>query len=245
MNRFGTALAMGLFAVCANAGTINVTPSNMNGWSVENDEGTSSSFLTGPTGQPLGVGSFQANLGTPADSGGGVWLYTNAYSGLALSSITSLGLSTYDSSASSGQSFDIVVGLSNNDWLYFEPRYQGESDAVTLGSWQAWDSTASTVGWYDQVGAVYGPPLTSLSDYSSANEGVTVTSVGVQAGYLDPVWNGFVGNVDDFTITTNTEVNDAYNFDPDVATPEPSTWMSLGCGLLLVGLSVRYRLVKS
>jgi hypothetical protein len=242
MNRLGSVLAVGLFAFCANAGTINVTPSNMNGWTAENDGGTSSSFVAGPATAPLGTGSFQASLGTPTDSSAGVWLYTTAYDGLSLSSVTGLGLSTYESSASNGESFDIVLGLSNGDWLYFEPRYQGASDTVALDTWQSWSSSATTAGWYDQNNGIYGPPVESLATYADANAGVTIDSVGVQAGYLDPVWTGFVGDVDAFTITANGGINDTYNFDPNVATPEPSTWFSLGAGLLLVGFAVRRRI---
>jgi hypothetical protein len=250
MNRFGTALALGLFAVCANAGTINVTPSNMNGWSAENDEAnTNSGFVFGPTGQPLGVGSFWGSVQGPADSAGGVVLATGAYSSVLLSDVTGLSFSTYETSNTNGQSFDIVLYLTNanqtvSDSLFFEPRYQGDSDTVALNTWQNWSSTASTAGWYAESSGNYGngviaPPLESITAFEDANPGMYLTAVGVQAGYLDPVWQNFNGNVDAFGITTDTGINDLYNFDPDVATPEPSTWLSLGGGLLLVGFAMR------
>jgi len=199
----------------------------MNGWTAENDEGTSSSFVSGPVTAPLGVGSFQANLGSVPDDGAGVVLYTNAYSGLSLSDVTGLSFDTYESSASNGESFDIVLGLSNGDALFFEPRYQGSSDTVTLGDWQYWTAVAGS--WYSQFGF-----NGTLAGYEDANPGVELASIGVQAGYLNPLWTGFVGNVDGFSIQSSTGINDTYNFDPAVVTPEPTTWLSLGAGLLLV-----------
>jgi hypothetical protein len=145
------ALSLGLVA-SVRAGTVVVTPSNMNGWTLNSfddnanivNSGTydgTAAMVTGPATPPLGVGS--AHLATPVGNGdGAAAIATEQFDNTFLSTITALSYSTYDVT-NNGQQFpymaiSINTGTIDNsgdagatantlDTLFFEPPYQQPS----------------------------------------------------------------------------------------------------------------------
>jgi len=133
----------------SRADTVVVTPSNMNGWTLNSfdDNGNivssgpydgTAAMATGPATPPLGVGS--AHLATPVGAGdGAAAIATEGYDGTPLTAITALSYSTYDVT-NNGQQFPYMavsintgaVDLSGDagalanttDTLFFEPPYQ-------------------------------------------------------------------------------------------------------------------------
>jgi hypothetical protein len=131
---------------------MEVTPSNMNGWTLNSfdDNGTivnsgpydgTAAMATGPATPPLGVGS--AQLATPVGAGdGAAAIATGTYNGTPLSSITALSYWTYDVT-NNGQQFPYLAISVNTgdidnsgdagatadtaDTLFFEPPYQQPS----------------------------------------------------------------------------------------------------------------------
>jgi hypothetical protein len=127
--------------------TVNVTPSNMNEWTLNSFDGNgtivnsgpyygTAAMTTGPATPPIGTGS--AHLATPAGAAdGAAAIATESYDTTLLSSITSLSYSTYDVT-NNGQQFpylaiSIDTGAIDNsgngntnqlDTLFFEPPYQ-------------------------------------------------------------------------------------------------------------------------
>jgi hypothetical protein len=170
-----SALLAGRLAV---ADTVVVTPSNMNGWTLNSFDpdgnivnsgnyfGTAA-MATGPATPPLGVGS--AHLATPVGFGaGGAAIATLSYDGTLLSSITSLSYSTYDVT-NNGQQFPYLgIKINTNDpnpnhastdTLFFEPPYQqpstGNSALPDQGptvqdQWQSWNALVG--GFWDNNG---------------------------------------------------------------------------------------------
>ena len=68
----------------------------------------------------------------------------------------------------------------------------------------------------------------------------------MQAGAGAPPWNDFVGNVDDFYITTTATdsvaaVNDVVDFDPAPRHLEPATFRCRAAGLALFIAMSRFR----
>jgi hypothetical protein len=243
--QFGTWMAaavaaVGLMGGMAIADTVEVTPSNMNGWSFQSfdpnfnpvstgpDAGTGE-MTTGPAGQPLGTGS--AHLATnPGNGDGGVDLETNNLNGTALSALTSLSYSTYVT-ANNGQQFPyLIIGVSTtggttaDDFLEFEPPYDAVQ-ATALNTWQSWNTL--TGGWYDANGTLGSGPgsaVVSLSDLLNALPSTaTIADLGtlfpgfgginLQVGLASPGDN-FDANVDDFTLGTAAG-STSYDFDPD------------------------------
>lgn len=225
------------------------------------------SFVTGPGTAPLGVGSFQTNTGIDGNSYSGV--STDRYDGVALTAITGLGYQTYTQQNNSGQAFYMVLGLSNGDALFFEPVYQNgayeqadsngnimatptypnqcgsNANCVSLDTWQAWNTAEG--GWWSDDGdggaGSGGPPVITLADYAAQFPGVTIDGLYLQAGAGAPSWNNFIGNVDDFYISTNTGVNDVVDFDPSSApaVPEPASLALVAGGLLLAAATGKLR----
>lgn len=171
------AVATGI-AVCGFAPTtaiadsvIVVSPINMDGWAFVNRDGTTGdvktpttgSMVTGPGTPPAGTGS--ANLTLPTNNGGdSSALRGSGFAGIALTSISTLQYSTYDT-ANNGQQFPyfgLVVSANGGatvDTLFFEPPYQQPSTgnpalpdqgAPALNTWQTWN--ALTGAWWDNNG---------------------------------------------------------------------------------------------
>jgi len=151
---FICAVALSVLALGANArgATVEVTPSNMNGWTLNSfdDDGNivnngpyygTAAMVTGPATPPIGVGS--AHLATPVGAGdGAAAIATEQFDNTLLGSITALSYSTYDVT-NNGQQFpylaiSINTGAIDNtddagatantlDTLFFEPPYQQPS----------------------------------------------------------------------------------------------------------------------
>ena len=121
-------------------------------------------MAVGPATPPLGIGS--AHLATPVGAGdGAAAIATEQYDGTLLSSITSLGYSTYDVT-NNGQQFPYLAisinandGHGTTDTLFFEPPYQTpgagnpslpNQGATTMNTWQTWNALEG--GWWDNNG---------------------------------------------------------------------------------------------
>jgi hypothetical protein len=148
-----------------------VSPSDMGGWTFVNRDGntgdvktpTTGSMVNGPDTPPAGTGS--ANLTLPTNNGGdSSALRGSGFAGIALTSLTTLQYSTYDT-ANNGQQFPyfgLVVsadGGTTVDTLFFEPPYQTPSagnpslpdqGAPVQGQWQTWNALAGA--WWDNLG---------------------------------------------------------------------------------------------
>jgi len=259
------------WAIQAQATTVTVTPSDMQGWSFWSlnntytgpQPGSTGAMVTGPATPPLGVGS--AELSTAPNGGdGGVGLTTGAYDGTLFSSLGTLSYSTYDT-ANNGQQFpylainvDLNDGSGNQDTLFFEPPYQTpaaggptipDQGAPVMNEWQTWD--ASEGGWWDNndvLGTGGYDEVGFLSAFEALYPNATVADSDAPFGFIDGVTLQ-VGFAD-----TNTEtgyVDDfsvgstTYDFEPDVSSvPEPTTVIAGAFLLLPLGISVLRKLSK-
>ncbi|MFI5394004.1 MAG: right-handed parallel beta-helix repeat-containing protein [Candidatus Binatia bacterium] len=209
----------------AQASTVVVTPSNMNGWASFDDYGSgtgSFALVDGPGTAPLGRGSAQLTVDSIARWAVG----TLAYAGTRLDQITALSYDAYRTSGSSplavSLQFDIDYGLGLTTYqgrLVFEPYLSG---SPATGAWQSWDARAGT--WYSSrapynAACSMASPCTwaqVLSNWPNAAlrlPGVLLFKAG------GPWTGGFDGNVDAFTITT-TSGSTTYDFEPCVSAPE-------------------------
>lgn len=144
----GAASALTLASHARADSTVEVTPSNMNGWAFQSFDNNfnpvnsgpyaaTGAMVTGPPGQPLGTGS--AHIATNTLAGDGAELIqTNNFNGTPLSALTSL--SYWANMANNGpvnnQQFPyLTVAIStdgnpidpsgsNLDFITFEPPYQ-------------------------------------------------------------------------------------------------------------------------
>jgi hypothetical protein len=139
------------------SGTVVVTPFNMRGWVLVDDQHDSACtdatvcrFVSGPGAAPDGTGS--AELATPS-AGDGYALILPDYAGTRLDAITTLNYWTYRQSADAGNNLAIALQF-NVDYdladeatgfvgrLVFEP-YQGNSGTVVQNQWQSWNGGQS------------------------------------------------------------------------------------------------------
>jgi hypothetical protein len=170
------------------------------------------------------------------------------YAGTKLSDLTALSYSTYvQQFGSGGQAPYLIlnIDLDNNgtidDQLFFEPVYQsgtystvdpsitipdqcpGVTNCVALNTWQTWNALAG--GWWSLNAATFGPPLTTIEQYVADNPDATIVNstsgaggVRIVAGFGEGAWNGFIGNVDAFTIGVSA-CNTTFNFEPQIGPP--------------------------
>ena len=115
-------------------------------------------MVTGPDTPPLGTGSANLATGNGVTGGEGAEILSNSgYAGTALSSLTALSYSTYDT-LNNGQQFpylslEISLGTTikgnSYDQLFFEPPYQTATTgnpslpnqgATALNTWQSWNA---------------------------------------------------------------------------------------------------------
>jgi hypothetical protein len=244
---------------------VNVTPSNMHGWTLNSfdDNGSivtsgpyagTAQMVTGPAIPPLGTGS--AHLATPVGFGdGAAAIATESFDGRALSSITSLSYSAYDVT-NNGQQFpylavSVATGDPNNptDTLFFEPPYQtpstGNSSLADQGDtvqnvWQTWNAYVG--GFWDNNGvAGPGTGVEPLSAFLAAYPDATIASSGFPGLGGIALQVGFGSNGE----TEDGYVDDFsigfggsvtdYNFDPS-GVPLPST--AWACGVLMAAVAV-------
>ncbi len=150
--------------------TVNVTPSNMNGWTFNSFDGGFNLVATGtnlsgsgysgtaqmvngpggPPSQPDGPGA--AYLATNATYGDGAeTIATNVFNGTLLSSITTLNYWANMTTNNGSQFPYLIIGISTtgsstaDDFLEFEPPYSSQQTEV-LNTWQSWDTLQG--GWY-------------------------------------------------------------------------------------------------
>jgi hypothetical protein len=230
------ALALsGLVTLAASSNTLTVTPANLQGWLIDGDPGTSVTFVDGPATPPLGSGSVEMRI--PADGD----LFTNlrhpGYAGKRLDSLTTLSYSTYVQRNLSGQAPYLILNLDNDgdgltdDLLFFEPVYQNgqysgdavpnqcgaNSNCVVPGQWQTWNALKG--GWWSANDGNGGPPLHSIAGYLALYPNATIVNredgkggVRIAAGGGAGAWDGFIGNVDAFTIASGGN-STTYNFE--------------------------------
>ena len=270
-------LVIGVTALLANSAfaDVDVTPSNMHGWSfltTDNNgdpqpgNGNTAQMVTGPGTPPLGVGS--AQLATASGQGDtSSQILTSQYNGTSVSSLTSLGYSTYDT-VNNGQQFPYLklsinttgVGGAGNidDALFFEPPYQTpgtgnpslpDQGPTVMSQWQSWN--AFTGGWWNNNGD-FNPGTTegsmlgvdSISAYLALYPNATIEGVSLRVGYASPTDN-FNGYVDGFTIgISGTSTTSDFEPDPVSAVPEPSTIIAGASMLLPFGASALRMLRK-
>lgn len=239
--------------------TVNVTPSNMNGWSFVSFDGgfnpvssgspyfATGQMVPGPAGQPLGSGS--AQLETNSGHGdGAVDLETDNFDGMSLSALNSLSYSAY-SAVNNGQQFPyLIVGISTtggttaDDFLEYEPPYD-PNQATSMNTWQSWNALDG--GWYDENGTDSSSPsdagVVSLAALISFFPDATIADLGtqfpgfgginLQVGFASS-GDDFNGYVDAFSIGTAAAGTTTANFDPAPSAPLPASAWS---GLVLLG----------
>ncbi len=230
-------LLMGVFAPSLDAqaaprAAVNnhvVRPSSSD-WTIVDDNGAgnfTADFVTGPAAPPLGGGSFQIQLNSAA---AGAILIAQKYQGTNLADIAALSYSIYTNSSSQAMSFqinydpDLTVG-GVRPWfgrLVYEPYLNG---AVTTSTWSTWDMINGGSGkWWasgngnspvDDVCTMASPCTWSFliatwPDIGIRNDANTGIMFKAGAG-----WNGFNGNVDNFTFELGGDT-DVYDFEPEV-----------------------------
>jgi hypothetical protein len=190
-------------------------------------------FVTGPAVPPLGVGSAELKTGDGSTGGDcSAELRNSAYSGVKLSTITSLSYWTYDV-VNNGQQFPYLElnisttgGATPDDALFFEPPYQqpgnGGADcasqgAPALNTWQKWDAASGC--WWSNGGTLNpGTGTGTLADYLATYPNATIVNsstggaVHLVVGFASST-DQFDGNVDAVTIGVSGS-NTTYNFEP-------------------------------
>ncbi len=227
---------------------IFVSPSNLNGWSIfatlanSNTPGGDGTFnfVTGPATPPIGTGSVHLNTGSSGEQT--VQMRNGDWSGTPLSSLTTLGYSTYGTSWNGGQMtyltlyIDLDGDLSNGyeDRIFFEPEYSragygnpfnvSPQPAPVLGVWQTWDCLHGM--WYGENDFGPGQDARPLSMYLALHPTARIVnqspaqvptagqgSIRIAAGFASP-GDVFDVNVDNFQISTASS-GAVYNFDPN------------------------------
>jgi uncharacterized repeat protein (TIGR01451 family) len=220
-NLHAPALVLALFAFAVHAQTTTtVMPADLGPWQEQNSTcGVSNTgdtgFQLGPGSPPLGAGSALITVGSDGDSFNS-FRYTGA-NGVALTSLTELGYSTYvQVDGSGGQAAYLLLNIDYNgddqleDQLFFEPVYQNgtyggdpvpNQGNVATGTWQTWDALAG--GWWSANDGFGGPPLHTLAGYATLHPTARIinTNTGqgglrVAAGCGGAAWANFVGNFD-------------------------------------------------
>jgi hypothetical protein len=198
-------LVPALEAVSRADSTVVVTPSNMNGWTLNTYDGNvnnttgqpdsgAAEMVTGPATPPLGVGS--AHLATPVGGGdGAAAIATESYDGIPLAAVTALSYSTYDVT-NNGQQFPYLAisiaqndGSGNTDTLFFEPPYQQpttgnpllpDQGAPVQNQWQSWNAYVG--GFWDNNGignpGVGSPGVEPLAAFEAAYPLATIANGG-------------------------------------------------------------------
>ncbi|HVW67070.1 MAG TPA: LamG-like jellyroll fold domain-containing protein [Candidatus Peribacteraceae bacterium] len=242
--------ALGAYLLATNiakalAATTVITPTTMDGWTLQPSGNASGSLVTGPATPPAGSGSMRLSVGPNGNDG--IQLRNTSFSGTKLTDLTQLSYSTYVTHNSGCQAPYIVLDVDTNhngtpdDLLFFEPCYQNGSYTgatvpnqgnVTLNTWQQWN--ALTGGWWSLNAGNGGPPLVTLAQYAASHSGATIVNSGtgslgglrVDAGFGAPPWNNFVGNVDNVTVGVRG-LTTTYNFEPTGVTGGSSSSSSV------------------
>lgn len=187
-------------------------------WFFYNDEtdqidGSLGTMVNGPDTPPIGIGSAELSVsGTQRRN-----LATYQFSGTALSDITELKFSTYNSSAGNGGSANRSAYLNFNvdfdgsdTWqrrIAFVPSQNG---TVVQDQWQEWDAIDGGNSKWSYSGATWpvtGEPGTTLkswsqilADYPTVSVRTTDSWLGLRVG--EPYASGYTENVDKFVFGT-------------------------------------------
>jgi hypothetical protein len=208
-----TALLAGRIAVAETV----VSPGNMGDWAFAQTDSSGdilangtgvATMVTGPATPPLGVGSAQLATGSGAGDGASQ-ITSTGYAGVALSSLTALSYSAYDTTNNGSQFPYMQLALCWNpkvetpgtvdDILFFEPPYQTPTtgnpksgqpgglinQATVMNTWQTWN--ALNGGWWSDVGvAGFGPGdnVGSLAAYLKLYPNAAIVN------YPDTMWGG-------------------------------------------------------
>lgn len=238
MKAFAFFISVLALSVTASATTIVVTPGNMQGWGFFVESGAGAGALVeGPASPPLGTGSAELAV---AGVGDRMLFGTLAFQLMPLSAISSLSYSTFRSAGGPALApslqFDIDTDLTdaNTSWmgrLVYEPYY---TQTVLDNTWQTWNTMTTGANWWfsgapGNGSCSIGSPCT-WAQVLAAFPNAGVRSGGVTQFKAGGGWNGFIGNVDNFTINT-PEGNITFNFESGV--PEPATMGLVGAALVI------------
>lgn len=251
----------------ANAATVIVSPSNLNGWATHTTDssgvfgtaspGVAADFATPPSPPPLGSSS--AHLTTGINNGDeSAQLRTTNFAGVRIADITALSYSTYATAWNDQQVPYLTIWLdldgngTRDDRLWFEPDYSNPPQpAAALNTWQTWDALNGK--WYsDNIGGPGSNSIT-LATYLSTVVGTpTIINAAPGVGGFR-IASGFASDTDDFeafvdNLTFATAAGSTtYDFESaDVAVPEPASLAIWGLGslALLIGRLQRRRLAR-
>ena len=130
---------------------IVVTSYNTQGWIVGQDPGSplaAYGFVTGPAVPPAGVGSVMVNVGAKDQK---IMVGRTDYSGVALSSLTTLSYSTFVDPASTNLNewfLNLYISTLGNGT--YDDRLDYVPPGVAKNVWQTWNALAGT--WYEKKG---------------------------------------------------------------------------------------------
>lgn len=219
-------------ATVAAAATVVVAPTNAAslGWAAAN-AGSGTVTFTNSFGAPSGLGTGALELTTTASNSDKAFYATDAVSGTALSSITSLSYWTYRNLGPSygAASLQVVIdtgadpatcasGQSSWTTLVYEPYWNTSAGAGVAGSvpaaWTQW-SIGSTRGvfWSSKttcggslVAGAGGAPFYTLDQVLAAYPNATLLALGVNVGTYNPSYDVAVDGVtiDDVTYDFET-----------------------------------------
>jgi hypothetical protein len=215
------ALSFGV-ARAASPNSVDVTPVDMNGWAFFDDNtglAGSGAMVYGPATPPRGVGSAQLSVTGPADRQA---LGSTAFSGTALSALTSLEYWSYQSGPMLALALQFDVRYHPADTTYggrlvFEPYQQG---GVVPAGWTHWTAVAGAAG-----GKWWASKTSTAGSNGLCSQASPCTWAQVRANWPDASirgavlfkagggWPSFTGNVDAFTIGV-LGASTTYNFDP-------------------------------
>lgn len=212
------------------AAEVDVTATSPNGWAFDvNSANGIGQFVTGPAGQPLGVGS--ARLFTGTNGNQATAIHKNSYAGTQLMNISKIEYSTYSQSSGSTASLYPLIVLNidtgtaqiGGDTLTFDPNDQIQD--TVQGNWQDWINAQN--GIWKSANSNFGEGTISqylayVSNFGSinnvllANRGTDLEALRLQAGPagLEDVLDT---NVDKFIIGINNS-DTTYDFEPTTAT---------------------------
>jgi hypothetical protein len=235
----GALLFGGVAAAQAADTTITVNP-GASGWSTSGTvtPGTGG-FAAGPTGAPLGWGSYKLDTSSSNTSAKAMFM-TNRHNGARLADVEEIKYTSFRQLpvgvSASNASLNIRARLSStlsNVYLVYEPYWNHGNASIITGQWQTWDAIrGGAARWWSNSIKPNNAPCgmdnpcswsTLLSSYPNATFYSSSYSFGLNQGTYNP---GTVSYVDALTISINGN-RTIYNFDP-VDNTKPS------CGSMVV-----------